>query len=253
MTDVETGSLLGVKSTVRTRSLARSLTPALAGSHSLARRALGATHERFNGRWLGLRADGHHLRHHRQPADGRDRRPQDGDDGAGDGIGRSDVLRARAQLHRAVDHLTYLLALWRGGAWHGCVRPFSPPPLPSSPQPSLALGPTLSVCDSVCTMCMCASTLCVAMRSQGFIRWRSRSSRHRGSDPWLSRCNTRRSTSAALCATSRLTTCACGRCENKAPFLRHFHIKTIVLPRQARDKDRETLKRRERVFRRMSC
>ena len=36
-------------------------------------------------------------------------------------------------------------------------------------------------------------------------------------------------------------------------FLRHFHIKTIVLPRQARGKDRETLKRRERVFRRMSC
>jgi hypothetical protein len=133
MTDVETGSLLGVKSTVRTRSLARSLTPALAGSHSLARRALGATHERFNGRWLGLRADGHHLRHHRQPADGRDRRPQDGDDGAGDGIGWTDVLRARAQLHRAVDHLTYLLALWRGGAWHGCVRPLYPLPLPPSP------------------------------------------------------------------------------------------------------------------------
>ena len=127
------------------------------------------------------------------------------------------------------------------------------PPLLSCPQPSLALGTTLSVSDSVCTMCMCASTLCVAMRSQGFIRWRSRSSRHRGSDPWLSRCNTRRSTSAARCATSRLTTCACGRCENKAPFLRHFHIKTIVLPRQARGKDRETLKRRERVFRRMSC
>jgi len=39
MTDVETGSLLGVKSTVRTRSLARSLTPALAGSHSLAPRS----------------------------------------------------------------------------------------------------------------------------------------------------------------------------------------------------------------------
>eukprot|EP01046_Picozoa_sp_COSAG06_P070002 COSAG06_NODE_19365_length_841_cov_44.230458_2_plen_185_part_01 len=85
MTDVETGSLLGVKSTVRAPdlSLAHSLSPLLARTRS--RRALAATHERFNGRWLGLRADGHHLRHHRQPADGRDRRPQDGDDGAGDG------------------------------------------------------------------------------------------------------------------------------------------------------------------------
>jgi hypothetical protein len=32
-----------------------------------------------------------------------------------------------------VDHLPYLLALWRGGAWHGCVRPLYPLPLPPSP------------------------------------------------------------------------------------------------------------------------
>ena len=34
----------------------------------------------------------------------------------------------------------------------------------------------------------------------------------------------------------------------KTPFLRHFILKTVILPRQARDKHRENLKEKKRRF-----